>query len=372
MRWITRQFAKVDRIACPWLIRRFIDPAAEFAFLPPDTNWKAVKDGIVFDVPGCELGHHGRNAPLMRSSASTNSPILPSRTRQNRACRRHARQVVCSGGHRPRGGRRGLSSDCPGRPRESGATVPGLRRPVRLLSRPRMSDGLTIERLSLRRAGRAVLEDVSVQVEPGEIVAVIGPNGSGKTSLLESVVGFLPITAGRVAYLGRALERLADCARVFSFLPEAAEPPCEVRVSTILCHAERYGRPRPGLSANLARHLGLDGLADAFAGELSKGEKRRLALFGALCSERPIAVLDEPLGVFDPLQLFDVVALLRERANQGLSLLISVHRSPMRRSSLRGFSFSTVDVPSRLGPSTTFGALRVSGVEIWRRSSWRC
>jgi hypothetical protein len=59
MRWITRQFAKVDRIACPWLIRRFIDPDAEFVFLPGDTNWEAITDGIVFDVPGCELGHHG-------------------------------------------------------------------------------------------------------------------------------------------------------------------------------------------------------------------------------------------------------------------------------------------------------------------------
>jgi hypothetical protein len=59
MRWITRQFAKVDRIACPWLIKRFVDPAAEFIFLPGDTDWQAITGGIVFDVPGCELGHHG-------------------------------------------------------------------------------------------------------------------------------------------------------------------------------------------------------------------------------------------------------------------------------------------------------------------------
>ena len=59
MRWITRQFAKVDRIACPWLIKGFIDSEAEFVFLPADTDWKAISDGIVFDVPGCELGHHG-------------------------------------------------------------------------------------------------------------------------------------------------------------------------------------------------------------------------------------------------------------------------------------------------------------------------
>lgn len=61
MRWITRRHAKVDRIACPWLIRRFIDPEAELVFLPPETDWGQITDGIVFDVPGCELGHHGPN-----------------------------------------------------------------------------------------------------------------------------------------------------------------------------------------------------------------------------------------------------------------------------------------------------------------------
>lgn len=58
MRWITRERIKVDRVACPWLIRKFIDPDAEFVFLPHDTDWSLV-DGTVFDVPGAELGHHG-------------------------------------------------------------------------------------------------------------------------------------------------------------------------------------------------------------------------------------------------------------------------------------------------------------------------
>jgi hypothetical protein len=61
MKWITREKVKVDRVACPWLIRRFIDPEAEFVFLPIETDWPAVVDGILFDVPGCELGHHGED-----------------------------------------------------------------------------------------------------------------------------------------------------------------------------------------------------------------------------------------------------------------------------------------------------------------------
>ena len=61
MKWITREKIKVDRVACPWLIRNFVDPEAEFVFLPRQTEWGKIDDGTVFDVPNCELGHHGEN-----------------------------------------------------------------------------------------------------------------------------------------------------------------------------------------------------------------------------------------------------------------------------------------------------------------------
>jgi hypothetical protein len=61
MKRITREKVKVDRVACPWLIRKFIDRKAEFVFLPPDTDWSKITDGIVYDVPDCELGHHGED-----------------------------------------------------------------------------------------------------------------------------------------------------------------------------------------------------------------------------------------------------------------------------------------------------------------------
>ncbi len=48
-------------MACPWLIKKFIDRNAEFIFLPHDTDWANVRDGIVYDVPNCELGHHGED-----------------------------------------------------------------------------------------------------------------------------------------------------------------------------------------------------------------------------------------------------------------------------------------------------------------------
>jgi hypothetical protein len=61
MRWITRERAHVDRIACPWLIARFVDPEAEFLFVPADKVLALAKekDAIPFDAKGVELGHHG-------------------------------------------------------------------------------------------------------------------------------------------------------------------------------------------------------------------------------------------------------------------------------------------------------------------------
>jgi hypothetical protein len=61
MKWITRERVKVDRVACPWLIKKFVDPEAQFLFVPADQvlTRAAAEDATPFDVEGVELGHHG-------------------------------------------------------------------------------------------------------------------------------------------------------------------------------------------------------------------------------------------------------------------------------------------------------------------------
>src|SRR5438874_485728 len=88
----------------------------------------------------------------------------------------------------------------------------------------------------------------------------------------------------------------------------------------------RRGGRDAALAGMLTEALGLSPLLRARGRELSRGERRRVALFQALCTDRPALVLDEPLGVFDPLQLRDVMTLLRGRAAAGCALLMSVHQ----------------------------------------------
>ena len=63
MKWITRERVKVDRVACPWLIKKFVDPNAEFIFVPADKVMDEAKrlDAIPYDVKNVELGHHGKH-----------------------------------------------------------------------------------------------------------------------------------------------------------------------------------------------------------------------------------------------------------------------------------------------------------------------
>ena len=81
MKWITREHVKVDRVACPWLIKKFVDPEAEFLFVPAaEVAAVAAREGAIpYDVQGVELGHHGQECSfeaILKKYELTGSPAL--------------------------------------------------------------------------------------------------------------------------------------------------------------------------------------------------------------------------------------------------------------------------------------------------------
>ncbi|MGA7152988.1 MAG: chromate resistance protein ChrB domain-containing protein [Pseudolabrys sp.] len=105
MKWITREYVKVDRVACPWLIKKFVDKSAEFIFVPADKVMAEAKrlDAIPYDVKNVELGHHGKEcsfeAILKKYKLANESSACPSW--ENCKRRRHRQYAVSSTG-RPR------------------------------------------------------------------------------------------------------------------------------------------------------------------------------------------------------------------------------------------------------------------------------
>jgi ABC-2 type transport system ATP-binding protein len=185
---------------------------------------------------------------------------------------------------------------------------------------------LQVRSLGVKVRSRHLLDGVSFKVSRSEITCVVGPNGAGKSTLLELLVGLRLPSEGSLSLAGRPLTRFADFASAFAFLPAFVELPPEMTVRALVAHALVRG-PRPeGLIAHLRRALGIEPLAQQPAGTLSRGEAQRVQLFCTLSQNKPIVVLDEPFGAFDPLQLREVLTAVKAVAAAGAMIIAAVHQ----------------------------------------------
>jgi len=163
---------------------------------------------------------------------------------------------------------------------------------------------LRIEGISVRRGGRLLLDDVSLRASGGEVVGVIGPNGAGKTTLFEAIAARVP-------------------KETLFYLPDAIRPWPEQRAGWCLRFFARLfdrDEDRDAIAA-----LQLEPLLGQRVGSLSKGEAKRFALALALGTPQPVLLLDEPFDGLDFRQTRAAMALLRERAAAGRTLVLSIH-----------------------------------------------
>lgn len=185
------------------------------------------------------------------------------------------------------------------------------------------------------RTGLRVLEDVSLRVEAGEFVAIAGPNGGGKTTLLRLVLGLERPTVGSVRVFGQAGGKNVDGARI-GYLPQRArligEAPVTVRelVSTgRLAPAGIWGPLRRADREVVARAIetvGLTGRADSPLRTLSGGMQQRALIAKALASEPTLLALDEPTTGVDAESQESLGALLEELREQlGVTILYVSH-----------------------------------------------
>ena len=185
------------------------------------------------------------------------------------------------------------------------------------------------------RARVAALSDVSVTVEPGELVAVMGPSGSGKSTLLALAGGLDRASSGQVLVNGsdldaldaKALARLRrrSIGYVFQELNLVATLTAEENVALPL---ELDGmRPRAAASAAraLLAALGLAELSGRFPDELSGGEQQRVAIARAVVGDRQLLLADEPTGALDSLSGETVLRLLRGQCDGGRAAVLVTH-----------------------------------------------
>jgi zinc/manganese transport system ATP-binding protein len=191
---------------------------------------------------------------------------------------------------------------------------------------------LSAEGVSARIGGRAILQDVSFQLHPGEFTGLIGTNGAGKTTLLRVILGLQP-ASGRVIVNGSTHSRhraqIGYVPQKFLFDPDV---PLRARDLIALgIDGHRLGLPLPSRARRrrveeMLDAVGAHAFADTRVGELSGGEQQRVLIAHALASRPALLLLDEPLANLDLPGGRGIVTLLAKIARQEqIAVLISAH-----------------------------------------------
>ncbi len=182
----------------------------------------------------------------------------------------------------------------------------------------------------LRRAfGDVVaLDGLSLTVAPGEVLGFLGPNGSGKTTALRSILGISEPDAGTVTWKGRPVD--ADARRRFGYLPEERGLYPGMKIAEELEYFARLYGVEAEVAHKSARmwleRLGLGERIDDKLDELSLGNQQRVQLAAALMHAPELLVLDEPFSGLDPISIETVGLILREQAAAGVAVVFSSHQ----------------------------------------------
>jgi ABC-2 type transport system ATP-binding protein len=183
---------------------------------------------------------------------------------------------------------------------------------------------IRIEGLRVRRGGKLVLRDLSVDVARGRVTGLLGPNGAGKTTLIRCIVGVQIVESGTVLVLGEP----AGSPGLRPRLGYVTQAPAVYGDLTVLENLRYFGRvlgaPERQVT-EVIETVGLGGTERQLVGRLSGGQRARVSLATALLGRPEILVLDEPTVGLDPVLRRDLWEALRGLAAEGTTILVSSH-----------------------------------------------
>jgi lipopolysaccharide export system ATP-binding protein len=193
-------------------------------------------------------------------------------------------------------------------------------------------EGLEVISIAKSYDKRAVLTDISLHLDKGEVLGLLGPNGAGKTTCFYSIMGLTRPDSGRILLDGIDVTKLPMYRRVIlglGYLPQESSiyrgMTVEQNIACVLELVEPDKRVRAEELNRLLDEFGLTRLRSSPAMSLSGGERRRCEIARALAARPSIMLLDEPFAGIDPLSISDIRDLVKDLKTRGLGVLITDH-----------------------------------------------
>lgn len=183
---------------------------------------------------------------------------------------------------------------------------------------------ISIKNLKKSFGKLTVLDDVSFDVSNSGIIAVLGPNGSGKTTFLKIVLGMTLPEEGTVDFFGKSISDSFAYRRQIGYLPQIARFPDNLKVIEIINMIKDI-RNEPAHYEDLVHQFKLDKFLDKKLGNLSGGTRQKVNIVLTFMFDNPVIILDEPTAGLDPVSMIQLRKLLAEAKVRGKMILITSH-----------------------------------------------
>ena len=167
--------------------------------------------------------------------------------------------------------------------------------------------------------------DINLNIEQGEMIGFVGTNGSGKTTTIRNIMGFIKPTSGQVLVNNKSSwEHASEIVKDIGYVPgEIAFPDLKTGIDFLKCQAEFLNMKNMDYANELIEKLQLDPRANLK--RMSKGMKQKTALVAALMNDAPIIILDEPTTGLDPLMRVTFLDIIKEEHKKGKTIFMSSH-----------------------------------------------
>ncbi|NCS88313.1 MAG: copper ABC transporter ATP-binding protein [Ignavibacteria bacterium CG2_30_36_16] len=184
---------------------------------------------------------------------------------------------------------------------------------------------ISIKNLDKKYGSLHALKNINLHVNPGRVTAIVGPNASGKTTLIKSILGLVKPNAGSIEVMGKVINGDCSYKKFIGYMPQSAKFPENLKVREVVNLIKDIRGTEPPLANEISEKFNLTNEMNKLFRTLSGGTKQKVSALIAFMYSPKILILDEPTAGLDPVSAGTLKNLVREEKERGRTIILTSH-----------------------------------------------